>query len=171
MEAMDGEMAANPAQGVLFLSSGEKTMIWYCIATERDEERRTAHELARHGFPVWLPEEFRCHMPRKRAPARSWHVPILSQTLFAAIPVALHGEIAILAGKPLVWRDSEYAAIPVPYRDIQRFREEIDARNVVLQRHFQRLLDGVPSKKPEIYKGFDELRAWYDRKSTMEIAA
>ncbi len=138
-------------------------MTWYCIATKRDEERRTANELARHGFPVWLPEEFRYRLPRKTAPARSWYIPVLSQVLFAADPIAMTGI--------RLWRDVGEAPIPVPWDQIERFKIEIEARNILLQRHFRQLLAGRKSKKPERYKGFDELRAALERKSTMEIAA
>jgi hypothetical protein len=142
-------------------------MTWYCLSTDRHMERRVAHEITRAGHLVWLPEEFHFRLERRRAPARTWHVPILPQTLFAAIPSPAHRLLNAIQGFDTIWRDEAAVALPVPDSDISRFMAEIEARNVGLQRYFHRLCQGKLSKKPERYQGFDELRAALERKASL----
>jgi hypothetical protein len=122
---------------------------WYCIRTERARERAVAESIAALGFPAWVPMALRFTRDRKAGGVRrTWDSPVAPTWLFAAVPVAVHGDFWKIRGYVALERDSALDPVSVAPKAIAIFRAETDARYGATARHVERLRRGIRSRPP-----------------------
>ncbi len=138
-------------------------MTWYVVRTKTGHERDVAASIA-VSHDVWLPMETRyVRARRKTGQHRKWDQPAYAGWLFAAVPVAQHGDLQKIRGYLAVLRDSASAPIPVDPRAIHQWRENLDRHNARVCRSYEVLLQGGRAKAQRlVLKGFAELKQVMD---------
>lgn len=111
-------------------------MTWIICRTDARKELYVARQLALAGFDAWVPAQIIVTRPHaaRRITAKA-HVqtvkesPILPRRVFAAIPVACHGDLAGIRHLVGVERDGNQLPVSVPPGQITAFKAEIDREN------------------------------------------
>lgn len=110
-------------------------MTWLIIRTDHAKEHYVAQQIAMLGFDAWVPCQIIVTRPAmsRRVTAvanqRIKELPILPRRIFAAVPVALQGEVSKIRHLVAVERDGASEAICVSSAEMTRFRAAIDAEN------------------------------------------
>ena len=110
-------------------------MNWIILKTDFRKEQHVARQVEAMGFPAWVPCQIitcRTGIGRRvtaKAAIQLKELPILPKRLFAAIPEAVHGDLASIRHLVAIERDAASEPLRIPFCHIQRFREEIDREN------------------------------------------
>lgn len=96
------------------------------IATDHGMSREefVARAIRRWGYDAWAPFEIKAWRPTRRA--RVWRTrehPVIPKCLFAAIPVANHGDLQSIRYFDAIARDSAQAPLKIPAIEVRRFRD------------------------------------------------
>ncbi len=115
---------------------------WIIIRCEVQKEFFVAAAIARKGYDAWVPAQVvRCRgKSRRKTSAKALITtedqPILSKTLFAAIPVSAYGDIASVRYLTGLERGVDSVPYAIPASQIKVFMATIDKMN-------QKTLDNV----------------------------
>ena len=109
---------------------------WYVIRTDAKKEDYVARQLARHGFEAWNPVQVIACRPAisRRVTAKSQmrtyrEIALLPRRVLAAIPEALHGDLAAIRHLVAIERNAALEPLRIPANDIDRFRAAIELEN------------------------------------------
>ena len=120
-------------------------------ATAR-HETHVAKAIQAMGLDACAPLETRWRQKRKNRPAKLWQSPALSQIVFAAVPVALHGDLQRIRYFGGIGRDAALQPIRIPHSQLRAFQAELDRRNAIAANLYRIATEGRQTIKPVKFK-------------------
>lgn len=108
---------------------------WFILRTDHSKEAYVARQIINAGFPAWVPAEKRVIRPQiaRRVTAKAAFlvkdIPLLPRRLFAAVPVALYGDLLRIHHLRDVERNAAGEPLEVPQTQVDIFRAEIERLN------------------------------------------
>lgn len=130
---------------------------WIIVKSEYKHELAVSRQIEAMGYPAWVPMEVRFHRittPSKVKRAHTWEAPVIPTVLFAAVPVAVQGQLVSLRGCHSLHRpDAVSAPFLIAPEQIEAFRDMVALENARLRRQFQRRQEGKRAKKTVVKLG------------------
>lgn len=103
---------------------------WLYLRTKLRKEELVADRIRKMGFLVWRPMMTVAYRTIVRGRFRETKTePILAQRLFAAVPVALAGDLMGIYGMKQIDSHPDSTYIQIPHHQIEAFQKSIDRLN------------------------------------------